>query len=169
MAGRADPTFAQRAGAAPSALEELLDELPAADPRDAAYRKVAGETLDVLAHRLFIGPGRAAPPLAQAEQELAQKRQRMDKLVQNLRDGGEAHWTVVARYERYIMLLKQREEKAQQLEAEKQRWKQDVQQQLQQHGEAPPPLPPPPPPDEQQQQEAAGGGWLQRVRGLGAA
>lgn len=55
--------------------------------------------------------------LAQAEQELAQKLQRLDRIVAiaaNLRDGGAAHWKVVARFERYIALLQQRQEQAQQ-------------------------------------------------------
>ena len=80
----------------------------------AARREVAHESLDVLGSRLCVEMGRAPVSPTEAEQQLAAKRQRMDRLVQNLPDGGASHWKVVARYERYIALLQQRQEQAQQ-------------------------------------------------------
>ena len=172
MAGRTDPTFAQRAQAAaagPSQLDGLLGEVltdPAASALHTAHRAIAHEKLDVLAARLFQDRGAPALSVAQAEQELAQKRQRMDKIAATLPDGGAAHWKMVARFERYIALRQQKEAEGRQLQAEKERRRQEVQQHLHPQHEAAPP----PPPDEQQQpQTASKGGWLERVRGLGAA
>ena len=159
-----DPTFAQRAqaaSAAPSQLDGLLDELLV--PALAAARlEVQHETLDYLGAKLFMTQGRQPPPLAEAEQQLAERRQRIKpQVLAGLRDQGASHWKTVARFERYIALRQQNEAKAQQVEAAKEIRPQEMQQR-QQHEEAPPP-----PPDEQQQ--AAGGGWLQRVRGPAAA
>ncbi|PRW59120.1 hypothetical protein C2E21_2482 [Chlorella sorokiniana] len=65
----------------------------------------------------------------EAEQELAQKRQRLDRLAPSLSDGGAAHWKLVARYERYIVLLRQKEQQTQRVKEESERRRQELAQQ----------------------------------------
>lgn len=163
MARRADATFAQRAQAAPSQLDALAEGL-CGTPLDAARREVAHESLDVLGHRLFLDSGKTQLTLGQAEQELVEKRQRMDKLVLQLPDGGAGHWKMVARFERYIKLLKQKQQLQRQVEDEKERQRQERQKLMQQQQQQPAP-----PPDQHPQQQDQSKVWLQQVRGLGAA
>ncbi len=165
MAGRADATFAQRAQAASSPLDALVEGL-SGTPLDAARREVARETLDELAHRLFISAGKPPLQLGQAEQELVDKRRRMDKLVPNLRDGGAGQWKMVARFELYIKLLKEKEQQHQLMAAEKERQRQKRQQLLLQQQQEQQQAPPPEQHPQQQDQSKV---WLQQVRGLGAA